>query len=195
MTTPHIPIIKPYPNVYDSHIQLFWEEEENQSITSYIISQDSNTIVLPPNIFNYTFSNLTNGTPYSFSIQASNENGLSLANTFYTVQPGFPPSSPSISSVIIKDNYICEIGWINSSNLGCNDTLLRTHISAYPVDSNNSILPSSNMWIHNSKPNGLPNEFNTHSVQLNSNYNYIFGLKSINMCGASEEIFSSTIFK
>lgn len=193
MSLPLVPVINPIPKVYDGTIELFWESEGDSSITNYIITEGANQYVIGSNVFTHTFSNLTNGTSYQFVIQGSNAEGVGPANFFRPVQPGFPPDPPTISTIQQINTNVYEIGWVNASNLGFSSKLYRTHVTAYPVDASDLILPSSNLWIHRSTFDGLPNEYQVCEVPLTSNYPYCISLQSINDCGWSSEVFSSTI--
>lgn len=94
-----------FPTCSDQAIQFWWSTPSSDGgypILAYYLTCDSISYSQPisPSTFVYTVGGLTNGTNYSFYIQAYNENDeLSEPAYYRTVQPGNLPDPPNTQSL------------------------------------------------------------------------------------------------
>lgn len=99
-TVPTVPNIVSLPRAQDGSIEFWWNpptSDGGSAITGYTVSCSTPQLqtTYPPSAFNAWVKGLTNGTPYSFFITASNAVGESEPATWQSYQPGFIPSPPT----------------------------------------------------------------------------------------------------
>jgi len=182
MSTPSSPLLHIRPQPGDQQINFWWAAPTTGPITSYLLECSAASI---SNIYSDTTSNviitgLTNGTKYTFTIAASNVNGLGPAATYRSVAPGFRPDPPT--NVIARpigpsDAYIewvapsynggVSVDWYTIQAVSDSDPIIQ--YSAHSYDSNRNI----------------------HG--LNSNSAYTFKVYAINDPGYSAPAVTSSI--
>ena len=197
MSVPTIPLIQKRPDVNNQQLEFFWSaplSDGGSPITSYYLSDGTNNYTLPVTDY-YNLTGLTNGTTYSFTLAASNANGLGEASYFTPVQPGIEPGPPTLVSTINAGNYNYQIVFQNNSNIGSNTRLLGTLLTAIPLDANSNLSTNSSLYIYSSVPDGFASAQQIGFLTLNSNYNFQIRLESINDPGYSlTKVFTSTLF-
>ena len=196
MSVPTIPLIQKRPDVNNQQLEFFWSaplSDGGSPITSYYLSDGTNNYTLPVTDY-YNLTGLTNGTTYSFTLAASNANGLGEASYFTPVQPGIEPGPPTLISTLNMSNNNFQVVFQNSSNLGSNTRLLGTLLTAIPLDANSNLSTNSSLYIYSSVPDGFASAQQIGFLTLNSNYNYKIKLESINDPGYSlTKVFTSTL--
>lgn len=136
MTAPGAPLPNSWPQCSDSQIEFFWEppaSDGGSPITHYTLacsdiafSQD-----ISANVPSYLVTGLTNATPYTFTITATNSFGTGPATTYPTVEPGFIPFGPSAATVSTLNVSTALVSWTPSTIAGEGRT--RTYvIECYP---------------------------------------------------------------
>jgi len=97
MSTPSSPLLHIRPQPGDQQINFWWAAPTTGPITSYLLECSAASIsnIYDANTSNVIISSLTNGTKYTFTIAASNANGLGPAATYRSVAPGFRPDPPT----------------------------------------------------------------------------------------------------
>jgi hypothetical protein len=190
MSIPSVPQIFIRPDAINQALRFFWEppvSDGGSPVTSYFLTDGTLSYTIPATQLSYQVTGLTNGTPYSFTLQASNGNGLSEITPFRTVQPGFVPNTiTSVSSILLfgsKYNFTWQSPITTASTLGylC---------KAYPVDSNYSTLLDSISTII--KP--VNRSVLQKDIELPTTTNWRVGVSAVNDPGYSIQAFSSTLF-
>jgi hypothetical protein len=97
MTTPSPPLLHIRPQPGDQQINFWWAEPTIGPVTSYLLECSAASIsnFYAPSTSNVIITGLTNGTKYTFTIAASNANGLGPTATYRSVAPGFRPDPPT----------------------------------------------------------------------------------------------------
>lgn len=191
MSVPSVPLIFKRPDAIDQALLFFWEppvSDGGSPVTSYFLTDGTLSYTIPESQRSYRVSALTNGTPYSFSLAASNANGLGPATPFRTVQPGFVPANITTLSTINLFNNTFETYW----NSPASDASILGYVcKAHPVDSNYSTLIDSISTII--KPVNNP-YIQKQKFSLGSNFNWRLSVTAVNDPGYSvTPAFSSTL--
>jgi len=116
----------------------------------------------------YTFTGLTNGTPYTFQIKARNRIGLSIPASI-TATPLGPPSNPTAMSPLIGTSGNIGVGFFPPANNGGSSIVL---YNIYFYDSNLNLLPNG-MIVMNPGPSGQPMFSPSYSNLTNGDRYYI----------------------
>jgi hypothetical protein len=166
--------IRPVASV--STLQFFWGPPESGPVTNYILECPaiSYSNVLSPTVFTYTLNGLSDGTDLTFTISASNENGVGPAATYRTVQPGPRISVPPESMLVSQNSDTTNtVTW--SQN---NSNVKRYVITPLSSDSNDTYTSYSN-----TPPSAAYGRYGKRS-QTNYNSNVTFtGLTASNSYG------------
>ena len=95
--SPIRPLLQIRPQPGDQQITFWWVEPTTGPVTSYLLECSAASIsnTYSDTTSNVIISSLTNGTKYTFTIAASNANGLGPAATYRSVAPGFRPGAPT----------------------------------------------------------------------------------------------------
>lgn len=192
-TVPDAPQIRIRPKVNETSLEFFWApplSDGGDPITSYQIydlgNSLSNDIAAPA--FTGVIGGLTTGTPYSFSITASNSVGQGPALQFRTVQVGIKPQAPS--GVFLKPEsastatlFYTLFGTYATDPFTFPTTpeLLATVICA-PQEINGQIQnPAKNFVLKQSQ---YPN-YSTQTIEVTSDLSYNFIVRAVNDAGYS----------
>ena len=123
------PVIGQY-TVGDSSVTVSWTfpPSEGAEQTEFFIlytNNGINQVIIQLNngvsgIFTYTFNNLTNGTAYSFSIFAANENSSEYSNSQPLIINATPVGPPTGTTTVTAtpSNGQVTLGWSTPSNDG-----------------------------------------------------------------------------
>ena len=95
----------------DESITLSWTDPDDPSITAYQYRQDDGDWTSIAVSTQHTVVGLTNGTTYSFSVQAVNPHGDSPASDTVTATPGVP-GRPANLAIAINDDTV-TLSWDN----------------------------------------------------------------------------------
>lgn len=192
MSIPSVPQIFIRPDAIDQSLRFFWDpplSDGGSPVTSYFLTNGTLSYDISSTQLSYQVSGLTNVTPYSFTLAASNINGLSPAASFRTVQPGFSPSNiTSVSSIqLFGTKY--NMSWQTPATTA---SILGYVCKAYPVDSNYSTVLDSISTL--TKP--VNNRYVLQKdIELSSNVNWRVGVSAVNDPGYSvQPAFTSTLF-
>ncbi len=196
---PGTPVIQPRPTATNQTLEFWWNppvSDGGSPITSYILTDGTNTFNLDSNARYYRAQGLANGTIYPFTIAASNAIGSGAPVAFRAVQPGLKPDPPLnlTYSSINTSNTDYLITWTNPTNVG-QATLNRVFLQAYPVDGNGvPITTSTNLIVKRTMFGGAAGETQSRIVPLISGYNYKVLVQTINDPGYSlPTAYTSTI--
>jgi hypothetical protein len=114
-TIPTAPTVSA-PTVTDGQVTLTWVAPTSTgglSISEYVVTDGSgNTATKAPGSSTHTFSGLTNGTGYSFTVKAKNALGFSQATSFSIATPVSVPSTPARPTVTNPDSTSVTATWI-----------------------------------------------------------------------------------
>jgi hypothetical protein len=135
------------PRSMNSSIQFWWKPiTEVAPVTSFFLTNGSLSYTIPSNTYTHIVSGLTNGTPYSFTLAASNFGGLSPSAPFRTVQPG--SLSDPITNIQVEDQPNQFVfTWTNPSNYG-SVTPIRNIVTCFPVDLSDNIIHNRANYIY-----------------------------------------------
>jgi hypothetical protein len=135
------PIPYPLPRVESNALQFWWRSPIafSTSITSYTITDDTNTTYTSSTQFSARVENLTLGNSYSFKIFANSPNGSTISTFFKTVSTCVKPQPPTSLSYSSVGNDGFVFSWSNPTDNG-NGTLLGTCLSFIHNGSNISKL-------------------------------------------------------
>ncbi len=198
MSVPTIPLIQKRPDVNDKQLEFWWSapvSDGGAPITSYILSDTGNSLsyTLPVTDY-YNLTGLTNGTTYSFTLAASNANGLGETAFFTPVQPGIEPGPPSLVSATAVGSNGYQLVFTNPSDLGSNTRLLGTLLTGIPLDANSNLSTNSSLYIYRSLEGGLSGALQTAFITLTNQFNYRILLEAVNDPGYSlTKVYTSTL--
>ncbi len=184
MSVPSTPNIKVRPKASNQTLEFFWGQDApdgGSPITSYVLFDGTTSNVLTDGWGYYRVTGLTNGTSYSYSLAASNANGLSPYNSFRTVQPGNKPQVPSsitVSSITGTTNYL--VSWYTPSNVGSTTNILGTVLKGYVLDSNSNVLLRGPSTITAQIQGGNAGAFQQYTMGLYSNYMWRILVRPVN---------------
>jgi hypothetical protein len=174
MSVPSTPNIKVRPKATNQSLEFFWLQnapDGGSPITSYVLFDGTTSNILNDGWGYQRVSGLSNGTSYSYSLAASNANGLSPYAYFRTVQPGTKPQVPSsitVSSLAGTTNYL--VSWFTPSNIGSTTNILGTVLKGYVLDSNSNVLLRGPSTITAQIQGGNAGAFQQYTMGLYSNY-------------------------
>jgi hypothetical protein len=197
MSVPGPPRIKRQPLASPNTLGYWWEPptQANGTILAYkLVLTDGVSIVytnssIGPEIRTYFVGppefSLTNGTTYSATLQAINENGEGDVATFLDFIPGSKPNiAPSTISVSILGSNSALISWTPPSNTGSLDAPIQWYgVYATPTSGGSTIKNSVDGTIRNYHFLNLPN----------SSYNYIYSVYGVN-CPGWSPVINSQVF-
>ena len=111
--------------VGDAQLTLSWDDPSNDTITAYRFRQSTDngatfgaftTIADSADITSHTVTGLTNGTTYTFEVQAQNASGWSASSSQATATPALPaPVAPANLSAAAGDGQV-TLSWDDPSN-------------------------------------------------------------------------------
>ena len=194
MSAPSAPLIFVRPDAKNQSLEFFWNppaSDGGSPVTSYTLTDGSIAETIAASEGYTRLAGLTNGQSYSFTLAASNANGLGASAAFRTVQPGNPPDAPTSLSTTDAGSSTYNISWTNATNTG-GASLLGTVLTAIPLDSNDNLdFANSNAFIKQSV--GITLE--TAKLPLTSPYGYRVLVQNVNDPGYSPPIaYTSTIY-
>ena len=163
MPVPAAPVVLVRPWALDSKLQFFWFDVGDTSILYYTLTCvgvytdssfppfNNSGFVYPSPYLTYRMDPgyLTNGVKYTFSITATNADGVSEPTTFRTVAPGVKPNPVASVSAVSHSDTSALVTWVSSGTVAtppiewfvaqaqsCNvdDPIIQR--SLYPSDSN-----------------------------------------------------------
>jgi hypothetical protein len=176
-----------HPAVANNQITFYWTAPTSTDpILSYTLScLEDNTkdyTTSDGTLHSHTITDLTNGTPYTFSIYATNTNGSGQPTLYRTVQTGIKPSPPETATATRVTDTSVIVSWTPSASDG------GATIGWYVVKSRSNnpadpIIKYSNY------------SFNTERLVLNLNpaSTYTFSVQAVNDPGYSQKTITNTI--
>ena len=193
-TLPDTPPISIRPDADDSQITFYWSyplTDGYAPITSYLLSSISHScnILIDANVNTngeYTLSNLTNNTEYSFQIAASNSVGLSPFSQYRSVAPGSLPLPMEISTIELTPTGDVTINAILNSTI---NTPPIKYIIYTSLPQGQSRLNLSNI-----QSNIFTTNQSTSMFRLNSNLNWNIYATCVTDVGYSDEVVKSAVF-
>lgn len=137
-TVPTVPNIVSLPRAQDGSIEFWWNpptSDGGSAITGYTVSCSTPQLqtVLPADAYNAWIQGLTNGTPYTFFITASNAVGESEPATWQAYQPGFIPSPPTGVGAF-QQGTSCNLEVSRSTPTTSTNTVNYWSVQATPAD-------------------------------------------------------------
>lgn len=123
MSVPTAPILEVRPVASPNSLEFYWgipADNGGAPISTYTLfcSAASISSVLNPSTYYTKVTGLTNGQDYTFTLNASNQNGFSPAAPFRTVQPGTAPGGAR-NVVVSSISYTeAKVSWQFSTNAG-----------------------------------------------------------------------------
>jgi hypothetical protein len=197
MSVPGPPNIKRQPLASPNTLGYWWQPptQANGTISAYklVLSAGGSVVYtnssIGPAIRTYFVGppefSLTNGTTYSATLQAINENGEGDVATFLDFIPGSKPTiAPSTISVSILGSNSALISWTPPSNVGSLDAPIQWYgVYATPTATGSTIKNSVDGTINNYHFLNLPN----------SSYNYIYSVYGVN-CPGWSPVINSQVF-
>lgn len=192
MSVPTAPILSVRPKVTNQTLEFYWRPPSSDGgspITSYLLSDGTNNYTITQ--AGYTrLSGLVNNTPYSFTLAASNTNGLGPVAEFRTVRPGFIAASPTAPSFSNFEGLKYAINWALPSSNGDSD-LLGYVLTAVPLDASGELIATSPARIRRSI---VGSGRMSGTIPLTTNYNWKVLVQTVNDPGYSlPTCYTSTI--
>jgi hypothetical protein len=179
-TAPTPPQITVRPVATSGALQFFWAapaSDGGSAITGYTLSCSGLTPQsLGASTYEYTYTGLTNGTSYTFSITAENAVGSSTAATFRTVQPGNKPGPVQNLTVTRTDATTATLNWTAPASDG-GASLLGYAVRAVSTDPYDATIKQSVVQGTSARITGL-----------NGNSVYRYSVTAVNDPGHSTEV-------
>ncbi|WP_284641899.1 lamin tail domain-containing protein [Paenibacillus silviterrae] len=147
----------------DRSLTLSWPPVSDSNVSGYrIYSREGLApVTVSGSTYSHTFTNLTNGIPYSFSLSSVYADGtISPASAAVTAKPGIPPAIPSapIGLRALPRDGAVRLSWDASTELG---------VAGYRVFKNGALLENltaSNTYAASGLPNGQTVTFSVYTV-------------------------------
>jgi hypothetical protein len=138
MSVPSAPVIRPRPKATDGTLEFWWQppvDDGGSAVTGYVFELPG--VVGGPigNVGYYKVTGLTNGTPYTATVYATNANGNGAIATFRTVEPGLPPGPLSTVTTTRDASGAATFSWTAPASNG-GATIGWTKLSLIPLRSN-----------------------------------------------------------
>lgn len=193
MSVPGIPVLSVRPYATNQTLEFYWSpptSDGGSPITSYQLSDGVTPSTLTTGFGYAKVTGLTNDQPYTYTLAASNANGLGEATPFRTVRPGFKPGAPTLPSYSNFAGLKYGINWtLPSSNGDAN--LLGHTLTAIPLDASGELLPNSPAKIYKSV---VGSDLQAGFISLTTNYNWKVLIQAVNDPGYSPATcYTSTI--
>jgi Concanavalin A-like lectin/glucanases superfamily/Fibronectin type III domain len=104
------------PSVRSGQATFFWgspASDGGEPITGYTLIDSGNSITCnySPSTFSATVGGLTDGTPYTFSVYATNSVGNGAPATYRTIQPGNRPDVPQNVAITEYNSNTANVTW------------------------------------------------------------------------------------
>ena len=138
MSVPGPPQISIRPRTLNTSIRIWWShpiDPGSSDITGFrVTSVEYPGIIVDcsANIYTTTITGLTNGTPYTMTIAALNDEGYGPVATYRTVQPGSKPTVASNLSATTDLSGSISMTWTGATTP--NASILGYVVSAHPID-------------------------------------------------------------
>ena len=146
MSVPSSPQITIRPLATSGALQFYWStpaSDGGSPITGYTLScAGLSSQSLGASTYTYTYTGLTNGTAYTFSITAENTNGSSPAATFRTVKPGGKPGPVQSLAVSRAAAPAATLSWTAPASDG-GAALLGYTVKAVSTDPEDPVIKQS----------------------------------------------------
>ena len=138
MSVPSAPIIRVRPRSTYRSLEFWWAppvSDGGSPITGYVLDCPSvytNTYG-PTDGYAIVADYLTYGTPYTFTIYATNANGNGAVATFRTVRQENPPVAPANPSFVRDASGVATVSW--TAGYDISGSPIGWHlVTAYPID-------------------------------------------------------------
>lgn len=188
MSTPSAPKIFIRPDaVAPNQLDFYWgspTSDGGSAITSYILQMTSPstfTKTISPSADQTSVYDLVDGTQYSFTLAASNTNGIGTAAAFRSVYVGSPPGIIGDVGVIPVNPTLHQVSWTRTFGDGYAPTIYHA-IHSYPADTNGNPIYGSPSTIVTP---AFGNQFTAQIRNLNSSIAYVHLPQAINDPGYS----------
>lgn len=194
MPGPSAPLLHIRPKATDSTLEFWWSppvSDGGSPIQIYILTDGTNTITTSETYYKYT--GLTNKTPYSFSVAASNLTEVGEYASFRTVEPGLRADPPQFLQGTSLTSTTALLTWINPNFDGNTPNIYRNVIKAYSVDSNYNINNPSTILFQQFYGIEDGNAFST-IVSVPSSINgHVLSIQGVNDPGFALQTFTNPV--